>query len=236
MFHNRGARSTIAALSIAVGTSVALPGLAAAEPPNPPVAQHVAEPASPTASALAQARVLLASVPIPPQARSTIERVITFLDGSGGGGPKIPSTDAPVIAQFLYPTIGKGCVSPTADSVGSAFAVPGPAGLPVPGPKAGQAAFVFTALGTALAKVQPAPLTVTWINIDNGRRATQDLTGAAKINLDGPATLSVTADTGPGRVLAVVSGSLTTQPKSAGSAPITCGFAPTVGVVTVGSG
>ncbi len=117
---------------------------------------------------------------------------------------------------------------------GSALAVADPAELPVPGPKAGQAAFVFTALGTApLAKVQSAPLTVSWINIDNGRRATQDLTGAAKINLDGPATPSVMADTGPGRVLAVVSGSLTTQPKSAESAPITCGFAPTVGMLTV---
>lgn len=222
MFRSRNARYTVAALGIALGSSVVVPGLAAADP---------------AASALAQARILLASVPLPPQAQATIGRVITFLDGSGGGGPKIPSADGPAIAQFLYPTIGKGCVSPTADSVGSAFAVPGPAGLPVPGPKAGQAAFVFTALGTApLAKVQPAPLTVTWINVDNGRRATQDLTGAAKINSDGPATLSATADTGPGRVLAVVSGSLTTQPDNPGSSPITCGFAPTVGILTVGAG
>ncbi len=225
MFRNRDGRNAVAALSIALGSSVLVPGLAAAEPAMPPVAQP-----------LAQARMLLASVPLPPQARSTIERVITFLDGSGGGGPKMPSADGPVIAQFLYPTIGKGCVSPTADSVGSALAVPGPAALPVPGPKAGQAAFVFTALGTApLAKVQTAPLSVTWINIDNGRRATQDLTGAAKINSDGPATLSVTADTGPGRVLAVVSGSLTTQPNDPARAPITCGFAPTIGMFTVGA-
>lgn len=257
MFRNRGPRNAVALLGITLGSVVGAPALASARPANPIVAeqgsvdvraflastvtamasipvQDVAGPVNPNAALLALARVFLAGVPLPPQGRVTLERVITFLDGSGGGGPKVPSTDAPVIAQFLYPTIGKGCVSPTADSVGSAFAVPGPAALPLPGPQAGQAAFICTALGTApLAKVQPAPFTVTWINIDNGRRATQDLTGAAKINPDGPATVSATADTGRGRVFAVVSGSLTTQAASAESKPSTCSFVPTVGMLTV---
>lgn len=257
MFRNRGSRNAVAVLGIALGSVVGAPALASAQPANPAVAEQgsedalaflastvaemasnpihdVAGPTNPNAALLAQARVLLAGVPLPAQARATLERVITFLDGSGGGGPKVPTTDAPVIAQFLYPTLGKGCVSPTADSVGSAFAVPGPAALPLPGPRAGQTAFVFTALGTApVAKVQTAPLTVSWINIDNGRRATQDLTGAARINPDGPATLSATADTGRGRVFAVISGSLTTQAPAAESKPITCSFAPTVGMLTV---
>lgn len=190
--------------------------------------------AAPAADLLGQARALLETAQLPDQVKSLLESVITFLDGSGGGGPELPS-DGPVIAQFLYPTLGKGCISDTADSVGTALAVPGPATLPPPGPAAGQAGFVFTALGTApLAAQQSAPLTVTWLNIDNRRSGTQDLTGAAKINADGPATLSAIADTGPGRVLSVVSGSITTQSKEdAAAPPRSCNFLPTIGTVYV---
>lgn len=193
--------------------------------------------AAPTTQAdlLAQARMLLESSALPEQVRSILKRVITFLDGSGGGGPEIPPADGPVIAQFLYPTIGKGCISDTADSVGTALAVPGPATLPPPGPPAGQAGFVFTALGTQpLAQTQEAPLTVSWLNLDNRRTGAVDLTGAANINPGGPATLSTIADTGPGRVLAVVSGSITTQSKEDPTAPArSCSFLPTIGTVFV---
>jgi hypothetical protein len=191
--------------------------------------------AAPQADLLAQARALLENSALPDQVKSTLERVITFLDGSGGGGPELPPADGPVIAQFLYPTIGKGCISDSADSVGTALAVPGPATLPPPGPPAGQAGFVFTALGTApIAQVQEAPLTVTWLNLDNRRTGTTELTGASNINPDGPATVSAIADTGPGRVLAVVSGSITTQSKEDPAAPArTCGFLPTIGTVFV---
>ncbi len=82
---------------------------------------------------LAQARILLEGANLPPELKSTLERVITFLDGSGGGGPEIPQ-DGPVIAQFLYPTVGKGCIAPSSDSVGTALAVPGPAHLPLRAP------------------------------------------------------------------------------------------------------
>ncbi|MGA9873751.1 MAG: hypothetical protein WBQ44_21735 [Rhodococcus sp. (in: high G+C Gram-positive bacteria)] len=189
----------------------------------------------PQADLLAQARTLLETSALPDQVKSTLETVITFLDGSGGGGPDLPPADGPVIAQFLYPTIGKGCISDTADSVGTALAVPGPATLPPPGPPAGQAGFVFTALGTApLAAVQEAPLTVTWLNLDNRLSGTQELTGASNINPGGPATVSAIADTGPGRVLAVVSGSITTQSTEDPAAPArSCGFLPTIGTVFV---
>ncbi len=191
--------------------------------------------AGPQADLLAQARGLLESAALPEQVKSTLETVITFLDGSGGGGPELPPVDGPVIAQFLYPTIGKGCISDSADSVGTALAVPGPATLPPPGPAAGQAGFVFTALGTSpIAAVQEAPLTATWLNLDNRRTGAVDLTGASNINPDGPATISAIADTGPGRVLAVVSGSITTQSKEDPAAPArTCGFLPTIGTVYV---
>lgn len=187
--------------------------------------------AGPQSAILDQARKLLATLSLPPQIKSTLERVITFLDGSGGGGPELPQ-EGPVIAQFLYPTIGKGCIGPTADSIGTALAVSGPAQLPPPGPKAGQAGFVFTALGTkAPTEVQNPPMTVQWMNLDTRQGGVLPLTDEAKINPGGPATLSAIADTGSGRVVAVISGSLTTQADDAD--PRTCSFLPTLGFFTV---
>ena len=249
-----GTRRVVTALAIAAAAAIVAPTTAAADqaPPAPPAVPKgvptealaslapaiigaVAGPADvadgPQTALLDQARRLLQTPGIPPQIKATLERVITFLDGSGGGGPELPK-NGPAIAQFLYPTIGKGCISDTADSVGTALAVPGPGQLPPPGPKAGQAGFVFTALGTKPATAQQAnPITVTWLNLDNRKSATQNLTDAAKINPDGPATLSAIADTGPGRVVAVVSGSLTTA--APGAAPRTCSFLPTVGMFSV---
>ncbi|GAB2658882.1 hypothetical protein GCM10027068_43670 [Prescottella soli] len=250
MIRNRGMRRAVTACAVAAAAALAVPANAAAQPTPPGIPEGVsidalaslapailgAAAAPPDlndvdakADLLAQARALLEGANLPPELKSTLERVITFLDGSGGGGPEIPK-DGPVIAQFLYPTIGKGCIAPSSDSVGTALAVPGPAHLPPPGPAAGQAGFVFTALGTAKAAPNQG-MTVTWINVDNGRRETQNLTTEARINPDGPATLSAIANTGPGRVLAVISGSLTTEPE--GAAPITCNFLPTVGMFTV---
>ncbi|WP_040782324.1 Rv1157c family protein [Nocardia pneumoniae] len=187
--------------------------------------------AGPQSAILDQARRLLATLNLPPQIKSTLERIITFLDGSGGGGPEVPQ-DGPVIAQFLYPTIGKGCISPTADSVGTALAVPGPATLPPPGPQAGQTGFVFTALGTkSPTPEQNPPMTVQWLNLDTRQSGVQPLTDEAKINPDGPATLSAIANTGSGRVVAVIGGSLTT--KAGDAEPRTCSFLPTLGFFTV---
>ncbi|RVW06133.1 Rv1157c family protein [Rhodococcus spongiicola] len=240
-------RRAITACAVAAAAALAVPANATAQPTPPEgvsidtlaalapaIVGIVADApdlndADAKADILAQARDLLEGANLPPELESTLESVITFLDGSGGGGPEIPQ-NGPVIAQFLYPTVGQGCIAPSGDSVGTALAVPGPAQLPPPGPGAGQAGFVFTALGTERA-AENQGMTVTWINIDNGRRATQDLTTEARINPDGPATLSAIADTGPGRVLATISGSLTTEPE--GSAPITCSFLPTVGMFTV---
>ncbi|NLE81220.1 MAG: hypothetical protein GX610_16885 [Rhodococcus sp.] len=251
-------RRAFGALAIASAAALAVPAQAVAQPTPPPVPEGVpvemlasfapaiigaaigpadiagelSNVAGPQDQLLAQARILLETPGIPPEIKSTLERVITFLDGSGGGGPEIPEENAPVIAQFLYPTIGKNCIGEGADSVGTAFAVPGPAELPPPGPKPGEAAFVFTALGTGpVAAEQATPMTVTWMNLDNGKRATQDLTAAAKINPDGPATMSAIAQTGPGRVVAVISGGLSTEAE--GAAPISCNFLPTVGMFHV---
>ena len=181
---------------------------------------------------LAQAKELLANSQLPDSVKATLNRVITFLDGSGGGGPEIPDPNTVVISQFLYPTLGQDCVGDGADSVGTALAVGGPSHLPPPGPAAGQTGFVFTALGTApLAPTQESPLTVSWLNVSNGRTGSQPLTGEAKINPDGPATLSAIADTGSGNVVAVISGGITTQKPDA--EPRSCTFLPTIGLVTV---
>ncbi|MFZ2526923.1 MAG: hypothetical protein WAX14_04600 [Rhodococcus sp. (in: high G+C Gram-positive bacteria)] len=181
---------------------------------------------------LAQAKDLLANSQLPDSVKATLSRVITFLDGSGGGGPDIPDPNTVMITQFLYPTLGKGCVGDTADSVGTALAVAGPSHLPPPGPAVGQTGFVFTALGTApLAATQETPLTVSWINVSNGRTGTQPLTGEAKINPDGPATLSTIADTGSGNVVAVISGGITTQKPDEDAR--SCTFLPTIGLIPV---
>ncbi|WP_174553829.1 Rv1157c family protein [Rhodococcus marinonascens] len=252
VLRTQGMRRAVTALTLATAAAMALPAQAVALPTLPPVPEGLPVEmlasfapaiigavagtedlaAGPQEELLDQARNILDSANLPPELDSTLESVITFLDGSGGGGPEIPMENAPVIAQFLYPTVGQGCIGEGSDSVGTALAVPGPATLPPPGPAAGQAGFVFTALGTSpVAAEQPEPLTVSWVNVDNQRRDTQNLTDEAKINPDGPATLSVIADTGPGRVLAVISGGLTTQEEDA--EPITCSFLPTVGMFQV---
>lgn len=181
---------------------------------------------------LAQAKELLANSELPESVKSTLERVITFLDGSGGGGPDIPDPNTVIIQQFLYPTLGQDCIGDGADSVGSALAVSGESHLPPPGPGVGQAGFVFTALGTAPSVDQPEQeLTLSWVNITNGRTGTQPLTNEADINPDGPTTLSAIADTGSGQVLAVISGGITTQEE--GADPRSCTFLPTLGLVNV---
>ncbi|MCP2274981.1 hypothetical protein SAMN04244553_2340 [Nocardia amikacinitolerans] len=259
MLRTRGSRIALTALALAASASLAAPVAVAAPAPapaavpnsvpmvpegvpvdaiaalTPAIVGAIAGPADiangPQSAILDQARILLNTLNLPPQIKSTLERIITFLDGSGGGGPELPE-DGPVIAQFLYPTIGKGCISPTADSVGTALAVPGPATLPPPGPEAGQTGFVFTALGTkAPTAQQNPPMTVQWLNLDTRQSGVQALTDEAKINPEGPATLSAIVNTGRGRIVAVVGGSLTTQAPDA--APRTCSFLPTLGFFTV---
>ncbi|NEW35436.1 hypothetical protein GV791_23120 [Nocardia cyriacigeorgica] len=258
MLRIRGRRTALTALALAASAGLAAPASTMAaprtvvQPDVPAIAENVPADvlaalaptiigavSTPgfiagggTVGILAQARALLAIPGIPAQVKSTLGRVITFLDGSGGGGPDLPPASGPRIAQFLYPTIGKGCIGPTSDSVGTALAVPGPAVLPPPGPKPGQTAFVLTALGTKVAApLQNPPLVVQWINLDTRHSGTQPLTTEAALNTEGPATVSAIADTGSGRIAAVISGSLTTT--TATSETRTCAFAPTLGFFTV---
>lgn len=250
MLRTRGLRRGFTALAITAVAALAVPSQAGAQP-VPPVPEGVAAEAlasivpaiigaaagpsdiagNPQADLLAQARVILQTAPLSPELKATLTRVITFLDGSGGGGPDLPQ-NGPAIAQFLYPTIGKGCIDGESDAIATALAVPGPAHLPPPGPGVGQAGFVLTALGTEPSSDHPAePLIASWVNIDNGQRGEVELTNRSRINPDGPATLSAIADTGSGRVLAVISGGITTIPE--GGAPVSCTILPTVGMFHV---
>lgn len=180
---------------------------------------------------LAQAKQLIADSSLSEEMKGTLDRVITFLDGSGGGGPEIPEGQIP-IQQFLYPTIGKGCIGGDQDSIGMALMVGEPSEAPRPGVLPQQAGFVFTALGTTPAQPNPAEqLMVSWINLDTGAQGTQALTNEAGMNAeDGPTTLSTIAQTGSGRIVSTMYGSVVSQGEDA---PITCTILPTVGLGVV---
>ncbi len=190
--------------------------------------------AGPADDLLAQAKQLLADSDLPDEIKGTLERAITFLDGSGGGGPDIPEPGAMPIQQFLYPTIGKGCIGGDQDSIGMALMVSGPAEAPAPGPQAGQAGYVFTALGTTPAQPNPAEqLMVSWINLDNGAQGTQALTNEAGINsAEGPTTLSAITNPGAGRIVSTMYGSIVSQGTDGGP-PVSCTILPTVGLGVV---
>ena len=70
----------------------------------------------------------------------------------------------------MYPSIGNGCLANGGNVIATAISVAGPAPIPKPGPKAGQTAYVFTAIGTpGPAAEQKLPLNVTWINLTHGQ-------------------------------------------------------------------
>jgi hypothetical protein len=171
---------------------------------------------------------------VPSELRSGAQDIAEFMGGAtttAPGGPPLP-TDGPPISQFLYPTMGLDCIGPGQHSIATALAVSGPAGIPVPGPKKGEAAFVFTALGTggATGEIPPDPLTVQWLNLDTNKGGQATLDAKARINPDGPTTLSTIVGTERGRVIASIFGSIRTKSEAG---PVTCGFAPTVGLIEV---
>lgn len=167
---------------------------------------------------------------IPEETRGTIARVVGFFRGTGEPGTPLPE-NGPAIAQFAYPTLMENCIGAEETAVGAATAVAGPAELPLPGVPAGQLGFVFTALGTeGVAENQAQPMTVEWLNINNGRRGTTELTYNG-INEGGPATVNGVADTGPGQVLMLMRGGVTTDLEDGGTA--NCVALPTVGTAQV---
>ena len=138
---------------------------------------------------------------LPAPLKDQVLAAVGFFGDNGEG--KVPQ-NGPVISQFLWPTVSRGCIAGGGDSVGSAVAVPGPADLPLPGVEPGNTAFVFTALGTDGAR--DTDMTVQWINLATFHTETTRLEVSPDLNPDGPATVSGTAATGGGPVLALVHG------------------------------
>ena len=137
-------------------------------------------------------------------------------------GPNAPPTQ-----EFMYPSIGNGCLSDGGNSIATAMSVAGPASIPKPGPKAGQTAYVFTAIGTpGPAPEQKLPLNVTWVNLTNGKSGSATLKPNPEINPNGPTTLVAVADTGSGSIMSTIFGQVTTVEKQ-------CTFLPTIGSTVV---
>lgn len=164
---------------------------------------------------LSQARVVAQT--LPPELRAAVLSGVAFFEGDGESDVDVPQGNVN-FTQFYWPTVSGKCIGGTQDSVGSAIAVPGPTEIPAPGAKAGETAFLFTALGTSALSGKQA-MNVQWFNIDTLKWGITPL-GDNGINKEGPATVSGTAKTGKGRIVAVVSGTVNT--KDAG-----CRFIPT---------
>jgi hypothetical protein len=137
------------------------------------------------------------------------------------------SPDTPPTQEFMYPSISNGCLADGGNVLATALSVAGPAKIPTPGPKTGQTAYVFTAVGTpGPAEVQKLPLNVTWVNLTTGKSGSVTLKPQPDINPDGPTTLTGIADTESGSIMSTVFGQVTTKDKQ-------CQFMPTIGSTVV---
>jgi hypothetical protein len=135
--------------------------------------------------------------------------------------------DAPPTQEFMYPSIGNGCLADGGNVIATAISVAGPAPIPKPGPKAGQTAYVFTAVGTpGPAPEQKLPLNVTWVNLTTGKSGTATLKPNPDINPNGPTTLVAITDTGSGSIMSTIFGQVTTSERQ-------CTFLPTIGSTVV---
>lgn len=212
----------VAAILTALGIAFASPAPAFASPPTIPLSfDHLGRP---SAATLDHLRGVADAPWLPAPARDTLHAAIIFFEGSAGGGVPLPE-DAPKFSQFIWPTTADKCIGGEHRATGSMIAVPGPATLPVPGVPETQAAFIFTALGTGRADEGHSGMTVHWMNLNNLRFGATKLT-AQGINPEGPATVSGIANTGPGQVVAIAIGGVSTEGHH-------CNFIPTAGMFTV---
>lgn len=180
----------------------------------------------PTPETAAQVRDFAYQPWMPEDARNAILAALAYTTGQGSGeaGVEMP-VGGPAFRQFYWPTVSGQCIGGTQESVGSAIAVPGPTKIPAPGAGAGETAFLFTAMGTKAATPDQGKMQVHWFNLRNFRSGVTPLDNHG-INPDGPATISGRAATGPGTVVALLSGTVNTPEGS-------CRFAPTAAIVEV---
>jgi hypothetical protein len=185
--------------------------------PAPGAAPDSSPPApAPQAAAPAPAPAPQAAPPAPDPAPSTPD-----------AAPPAFGPDSPPTQEFMYPSIGNGCLANGGNVIATAISVAGPAPIPKPGPKGGQTAYVFTAIGTpGPAAEQKLPLNVTWVNLTTGKSGTATLKPNPDINPAGPTTLVAITDTGSGSILSTIFGQVTTSEKQ-------CTFLPTIGSTVV---
>ncbi len=196
----------------AVGPVITTPAPAAATAATP-AAPAAATPAAPGADISPVA----ASTPSPGGATST----------GPNTAPPGYAPDTPPTQDFMYPSIGNGCLPDGGNALATAISVAGPANIPTPGPAAAQTAYVFTAVGTSgPAEVQKLPLNVTWVNLTTGKSGSATLKPRSDINPQGPTTLTAVVDTGSGSIMSTIFGQVTTTDKQ-------CQFMPTIGSTVV---
>lgn len=181
----------------------------------------------PTPETQDRVRAFAAQPWIPEEARNAILSGLAFFagNGNGDGGVALPQGDNPHFRQFYWPTVSAHCIGGTNAATGSAIAVPGPTEIPAPGAGEGETAFLFTALGTPPAAPDQGGMHVQWFNINTLQSGITPLHDNG-INQDGPTTLSGTAHTGKGLVIALLSGSVNTTEAR-------CDFAPTAAFLEV---
>ena len=170
-----------------------------------------------------------AAAPAPGPAPAPAAALAPAPDPAPGAPAAAPGygPNAPITQDFMYPSIGSNCLADGSSAIAAALSVAGPAKIPAPGPKAGQTAYVFTAVGTpGPAEVQKLPLNVTWVNLTTGKSGTVTLKPRTDINPDGPTTLTGIADTGSGSIMSTIFGQVTTKEKQ-------CQFLPTIGSTVV---
>lgn len=155
-----------------------------------------------------------------PAAAAPVDQAAAAADPAAAG-------DFPTTQDFMYPSIGNGCLADGGNVIAPALSVAGPAQLPKPGPGPGQTAYIFTALGTsAPAETQKLPLNVTWVNLTTGKSGTAALKPQPDLNPEGPTTLAAIVDTGSGSIMSTIFGQVTTTDKQ-------CQFMPTIGSTVV---
>src|SRR5271154_6652389 len=193
---------------------------------------HAAGPAPAAAPAPANA-VAVAATPAPaaapapaPAAAAPAPEAAVAAPAPEAAAPGF-SPDAPPTQDFMYPSISNNCGADGGTLMAPVLSVAGPAKIPAPGPKAGQTAYVFTAMGTpGPADVQKLPLNVTWVNLSTGKSGSATLKPQPDINPQGPTTLTATVDTGSGSIMSTIFGQVTTKDKQ-------CQFMPTIGSTVV---
>ncbi|MGV0772530.1 Rv1157c family protein [Mycobacterium syngnathidarum] len=210
------------------------PEAAPAPAPAPEAAPAPAPEAAPAPGAVPAAATIPAPAPAPeaaPAPAPAPEAAPAPAPAAAPAGAPAPAPDfgpdAPTTQDFMYPSISNGCLKDGGNVLATAISVAGPATIPLPGPKAGQTAYVFTAIGTpGPAAEQKLPLNVTWVNLTTGKSGSATLQPRSDINPEGPTTLTAIADTGSGSIMSTIFGQVTTTEKQ-------CQFMPTIGSTVV---